>query len=108
MIDDMSVGSGRRYVEGNRVVNVANISENSMGSNATHFLKGAGTYTAPAGVNVVAITVLADTVITAIVPSIEYTITGTATGEWTAGQSYPMKFMGITISSGWLALTLGV
>jgi len=110
VIEKMSPGSGRTLKENGGYVNIADLTEESLGRKGFEFISDTAEHVAPVGMVYIALQVVGDAVIASYETEPERLITGNAfagvllpAGDVTYG-----RFKKITLSSGKIKAYLGV
>ena len=110
VIEKMSPGSGRTLKENGGYVNIADLTEESLGRKGFEFISDTAEHVAPVGMVYIALQVVGDAVIASYETEPEELITGNAfagvllpAGDVTYG-----RFKKITLSSGKIKAYLGV
>ena len=110
MINKMSPGSGRTLKENGEYVNIADLTEETLGGKGFEFIADTAEHVAPAGMVYVALQVVDDAVIDSYETDEGAEITGsTFTGELLpTGDITYGRFKKITLSDGKIKAYLGV
>jgi hypothetical protein len=110
MIDKMSPGSGRTLKENGEYVNIADLTEESLGRKGFEFISDTAEHVAPEGMVYIALQVVDD----AVIASYETEPAGLIVGNTFTGELLPTgdvtygRFKKITLSRGKIKAYLGV